>query len=229
MTSTLTVSSGALATLLRDVRRAASKDDMLPMIAGVMLHTSTDGDDKPVLAATATDRFTMLHGHIPAPDQLPTRVWLSNDQVTQVLGVMRSYITRKRATSSETEIILDGDRVTFRQVALDGLADISVSFTHDVGDFPKVEKILRDALAADASPDMWHCDGAKLAMFAQIASARREYLRIRSGGKAKPVVVQMGTDLLGLLMPVRADSERIPSLDVPVYGLPVLQPVEAAA
>lgn len=229
MTNTLTVRSGALAVLLRDVRRAAAGRDDSPALAGVLLHTATDDEGRNLLAATASDRFCALHGHIPAPGQLPAPVWLTTDQVAQVLSVMGPYTTRKRATSSETEIAVVDGQVTFRQVALDGLADISVSFAHDTGTFPDVAKILRTAMEAEPSSDTWHVNGAKLGMFAQIASSRREYLRIRATGPRKPVVVQMGAGLVGLLMPVRADSERTPHLDVPVYGLPVLEPASAAA
>jgi hypothetical protein len=228
---TLVVSSADLASLLRDVKRAASADDTLPVIAGVMLYVAQK-DGAPVLTASATDRFSALYGHIRAAVTLPGRLWLTNRQVAQVITSVRPFTSRKRAAVSQVEIRIVDGMVTFRQLALDDLADVAVTFkASERRNFPDLSNLIEKARAREGSGDPCHIDGRRLAVLAQIAADRRENLRIRMTGHASPVIAQVGVDLVGILMPARVGSESETALDVPVFPLPVLDEMgqEAAA
>lgn len=219
MTEPTIVPTAALLTLLRDVHRCASDDTTLAMIAGVLLHTSTDErTGKQVLAASATDRFMLMHGAVPASGAPLGRVFLSNEQVRQLTSMLRPYTTRKRTALAETAISIEGDRVSIRQVSLDGLGELATTFAHNEGrTFPRIAKLLQDALDDEPPAEATHVDGGRLAMFARVASVRREPMRLRGGG-TKPVTVQIGAELIGLLMPIRSDG----SPAVGVHAAPAL-------
>lgn len=230
MSATVTAQTVGFSALLRDVRRAATTDDGLPMIAGLMLHTAVDKADRTVLVATATDRFCAIQAHVHVEGSLPERVFVPNTQISQVLAVVRPFAGRKSAVPSEVSVDVADGRVTVRQAALDGLGDVAVSFAHDTrGDFPKVGKIFDDALSRDPHPAPYHVDPKRFVVLAQLAATRRVPLSVWSSGANRPVIAQIGDDLIGLLMPTRVGSGAERPLDVAVYPIPDLQPAAAAA
>lgn len=231
--TTFSLPSAALFDLLRDVREAASSADIVPMICGVMIHTATAANGKTVLVATATDRFMLLHGHVAIEyGELPGRVWLNNGQVAQLLAMLRPYTTRKRGAVSSTIVTVKDGGVRFEQVTLEGddLGAIGVTFPLAEGDFPQFEKLIDGARNAEPSTDAVAIKGDLLIRIARIAARRGEPMRMRSRGVSKATIVEIGSDLLALAMPVRLD-DRTRTLDIPVYPAPTMgdAPVERAA
>lgn len=224
--TTLSVNSSALAILLRDVRQASGQDSGLPMLSGVQLWTASAPDGTPVLVASATDRYCLLQGHVSGVvGSLPGPVWLRNGQVSQLMSILRSFTSRRRASDGQTEITVDDDRVSVRQALLGDDVNVALSFAHDVGaDFPDIMKLIRPAMDAGPADNAFHIDPRHLVKLARIAAARGFPMRVRASGSAKPVVVQIGTNLVALAMPIRPSAEA----DVPVFAAPVLAEAVAA-
>jgi hypothetical protein len=225
----ITVPSVHLLALLRDVQVAASTEDVLPFINGVMLHSATGerGDDR--LVATATDRFCALHGSVQVSGQLSAPVYLRVAQIAQIAATLRPYTSRKRTGLAETSISVADGKVKIGQVSLDGLADVSVTFAHDAGStFPTVPRIFTEAMGREASLAPFHVDGNRLVKFARIGAARGLSMRLQSTGENKPVLVTFDSELVGLLMPIRVGEEKSRPLVVPVYPVPVLDEAVAA-
>lgn len=155
--------------------------------------------------------------------QAASAVFLRNAQLTQIASTLRPYTSRKRTGMAETAIEVDGGKVTFRQVSLDSLADVSISFTFDPDhDFPKIALIFSGCMSRDPSPEPYHVDASRLVKFARIGAVRGgPVMRVQSTGANKPVLVTFDPDLVGLLMPVRVGDEAARPL-VPVYPVPVL-------
>ena len=225
--TTLSVSSTDLAALLRDVKQAASTDEHLPMMAGVLLHTARTEDGDTVLVATATDRYCLLQGHARVESgELPGPVWVRHGQLSQLAAVLRPFTSRRRAGTAQTEGSVADGKVTVRQAVLDDLANVSVSFEHDPGEgFPDVLKVLSAALEAGPADQSFSVEGSRLALVARIATQRGVTMRVRSSGANRSVVVQIGGNLVGLVMPVRVSNTD--SRPVPVFTVEV--PAEAVA
>lgn len=221
----LTVPTCDLLALLRDVSAAASRDDHTPWVCGVLLHTAADDHGDTVLVASATDRYIALHGTTPVAGALPAPLWLANDQVAQILATIRPYSSRKRTLLAETAIAVQDGRVTFRQLALDNLAEMAVTVTHNTAAkaFPDIARVISEAAGRDDTTCDFHVDGARIGRFARIAAARGISLHIRATGPNKPVIVQTGRDLVGIAMPIRVGSEKAEPMPVAVYPLPVLE------
>lgn len=222
-TTTIVCGSAELHSLLTAVRTAAGAEETLPMIAGVLLHTARDERRGDVLVATATDRYRALQGSASTSGQIPARVWLTRQQVTQVLAITRPYTTRRRAAESQVEITVTDDTVTVRQLALDGLADIAVTFPADAEhDFPDVGKIITDNLAKPRSDQPFAVVGKYLADMGRLVRLG-EPMQVHSTGADKPLVVHIGDRLVALLMPVRLSDERAAQV-APVFSLPTVKP-----
>jgi hypothetical protein len=226
--TTLSVNSSALAALLRDVRQGASKDSGLPMLAGVLLHTARAENGGTVLAATATDRYVLLHGHVAdVTGDLPSQLWLTNSQVSQVMAMLRPYTTRRNAIGQRTEITVEDGKVGFAQAQLDSdLGSISLTFALNAGVFPDFPKLIAKARDAEPSPDLFAINGENLVKIARIAAQRGEFMRMRSSGRTQPVLVEIGREFIALAMPVRLGDRE--ALDIPVYPVPVLDEAVAA-
>jgi hypothetical protein len=224
----LTINTGALAHLLETVWTAASKDDTLPVITGVLLYTSRE-HGKPVLVGCATDRFVLMQGHVDtAAGYLPGRLWLTNSQISQVLSVVRPYRARKLAGQGQVEITVDGRECTVRQLSLGHLGAIEVKFTLDDVQPPDMAKMLRQARERDTAPVQFAVDGRKLARLARLTAAAQDGggMRLRCTGPLTPVEISLGRQFVALLMPIREGDEQ--ALPVPLYGVPVLDSKVAA-
>lgn len=104
----ITVDAGQCLSLLTNVARAAFTDNYLPMLNGVLLHGDVH-DGKPVLVATATDRFIMVQASVDATgDPLP-EVLVPLAEVKRVAVVLRSL--PKATTLLEVSAPRDGSAV----------------------------------------------------------------------------------------------------------------------
>lgn len=225
----ITVPTSELLALIRDVKQAASVDPTLPMLDGVMLNTSHDEKRGHRLVATATDRYCILQGTAGASGSLAQRLFLTNQQLAQVSASLRPYGSAKRVGVAQTSITIADGKVTIEQLSLDQLGAVSVSFKHNaMENFPDLGKILRDNIEREPSTDMYHVDGARMATFARIAASLRAPMSVRSTGAAHPVIIQIGRDLLGMLMPMRTGAEATAPIDIPEYVAPVMDESAAA-
>lgn len=213
MADNLTVPTCDLLALLRDTSAFASRQHYVPGLAGVLLHTATDDRGDTLLVGSATDRFCATQITTGATGALPAPVFLTLDQTRQIITAMRPYSSRKRTALAETAITVGEGRVTIRQLALDRLADMSVTVPHEPASntFPDIARLIREASDREGTGDPFHLDGAQLARFARIAGLRGGAMKIRTTGTNRPVVVQIG----------RAnDAELVP---VVAYPAPVLE------
>lgn len=88
-TPPITVDAGQCLSLLTNVARAADTQDWMPMINAVLLHGDVH-DGKPVLVATATDRFIMVQASVDATGEPLPEVLVPLAEVKRVAVVLRS-------------------------------------------------------------------------------------------------------------------------------------------
>ena len=214
--------------LLADVSQAASRDEHLSMLAGVMLHTDTH-KGQTVLVATATDRFTLIQGHAPVaagpPDQ---RLWLTGRQVSQLRGILRPFTTRRVAASSQLAIELVGDMVHFRQLALEGFAGVALSLPIEPGEFPNVIKIAQPSEPYVPSDQPVTIDPRYLRRMAALCRSG-ENVTVQFHGPAKPAWITIGDNagsrLWAIVMPIRQESISA----APVFDPSPVKPAEELA
>ncbi|MBN9791255.1 hypothetical protein DMP17_21985 [Pseudonocardia sp. TMWB2A] len=231
----ITVDTPVLVRLLVDVREAASKDRSLPFLAGVALIVA-ERDDRHVLVATATDRFMALQGSVPvvADGQLGQRLFLSHQQLAQLLAALRPHTARSLNSVAQTTITVEDGQVTFSQASLGDLASVSVQFAHNAADgFPDIGKVMAQCLIKDVAAEPVFVAASKLVVFARIAARRGVSLSFRSTGTKQAVVLGIG-NLVGILMPREpgTDETVLPD-DMTIYPtvsvLEAEQPVGAAS
>jgi len=175
--------------LLVDTQRMAGKDTSLPMLAGVVLH-STAHDDATRLHATATNRFILGQSWASATGHLPV-CFLDHDAIRLVVSVLRMAGPAQPATLHLTEGELD--------LTVAGVAHIMVPTSPYR--FPSIRKILdslqeETGMEAVLAPDL-------VAQLVQVARARRQRMVFTFGQPGKPSTIDIGPGFRALLMPVR--------------------------
>lgn len=223
-TGTITISTGELHQLLRNVRHGAGKDGTLPMLVGVLLHTDRHPRLGDVLVATATNRYVLVQGYAPVSGVLPGRVFLTSDQVKQVLRVTRPY--RKAYTTAMTRLAVSDAQVLVTQPAapeLD-LGDSALALTTTqvglAGNFPGIGKIIEKPMETGPVAEAVSVAPQMLSLLARLADSisgsMGAAVRLTMTGVGQPVLAQIGDRLSALVMPVQQSDDRPPVfLDVP--------------
>lgn len=200
MTS-IELSASELRDLVSPVLPLASSDATLPVLNSVLLQVRGD-----YITATATDRYRLGIQRFKF-DEPPA-------EFTALVSVrdLRHMLTifKPNKAIDMRLLLTTGDasgKPTITIEATAGLLTFSEArFTyHQVdAEYPKIRKILRDALAAEPGEDgnTMSVNPHFLADF-KAAAPRNVPLRIRSIGPSKPIVVMAGDDFIGMLMCVK--------------------------
>ena len=209
---TITLKGSELRDLVTPVLSMTAAAD-LPVLATVLLETHGDQ-----LLATATDRFRL------GISRLTSTLKDEEDQPVKQSADFRALVPigdLKRLLTLFKPKRYDDPTLTLRVIAgltgamwleveqagaFDGLAAVSLRFALVDGDYPKIRKILADAIKYDGEPaTSLPVNGAFLAAFKDVV--RLGYsVTLRPTAPTKPIVVTCGEHFVGALMPRRSDE-----------------------
>jgi hypothetical protein len=202
------------------VHTAASEPDE-GSIHGVLLHTargyaSAEPGKSGLLVGTSTDTTVVGHTWTLAAGAIRPTLWPLGE-VRAVIGVLRQMSRNDKEHC--VDIRADGDQVTVEEA--ETLLGAGASYTFDAGDasvFPPVWRVLTDApIRPSVVPDE---DGhevpaglrtvvteSMLAPFAAIAKARSEPIEIYRYHQRLPVLLAIGSNYRGALMPLKQPDD----------------------
>lgn len=211
--------TGQLLAVLADLVQTVDRDPDAGALGGVLLHTSRGhfGDEPgqvDLLAGASTDRRVAGHTYTWCTGQLPAPSLWSLRDVRSVLAVFKAARGRDKDDVHAVEIHASAGQVEIREDP--NLIDEGVSLRFAEGtlsEFPArviyrilhetpPSTMLRDGVFVDAEPrtDLTH---AALAPFLKVAKRRGELLQLYRNHQHAPVLVQIGDDYRGVLIPVR--------------------------
>ena len=195
MTDTLTGTVADAADLynaLKTVMVFAGNDDTVPVLTAVRL----ESDPLTGLTLTATDRYTA--GRVTLfYAGAPIDVLIGRREITAALPILKGMISGKGQNVASVAIEVGGGMVRF--VGLDG-SSVTV-FTME-GEHPKVTHLFPTEDKPSLNTPV-ALDPAYLARFAKVTRAAREPMRLWFHGARSPVLVKIGENFVGLIMPVR--------------------------
>jgi hypothetical protein len=224
---TFTLTTTQLHALLAPVLPFADKGDTLPILAGVRVHSSGE-----YLYATATDRYRLGVQRVKVTPPDEDTVGVPADLVfvlegSAVRGLLAMHKTVRGGGDPALTFTVREDRVTVTGAGSFGFMDSSTSWRTVDGTYPKLASILTAAVErANAKPEehgppVGACfNPTYLADFQHVTPRHsREPLRLWIGSATSAMLVRVGQDFIGALMPVRyadgngAASNGAPELD----------------
>lgn len=194
-----TLNAADLHRALSDAKPFMSKDATVPAICAMRIEC-----DNGNLVAVATDRFTLGASRVNYSGEVFT-VTLTATNVDNLLRIAKTARRDADARTVEIEVpswFRDGEANTIRFTFSTGE---SVTMQRADSEFPKWRQIISSDViaAADPQPALVCYSAALLAKFAKVTGS--EHMRVYSRG-AKPTVVTIGTDFVGLIMPTRSSE-----------------------
>jgi hypothetical protein len=228
---TATMNARGLYHLLADTLVTVGDDDELPILAGVLLHTSPHNGGT-VLVGTSTDRFTLGQAHLQATGELP-EVLVPTEAVRKAVAVLD-------LASADVLAELDVDHGRLR-ITLPGMhIDLDPwDRNGKTPDYPKFATYPKFAQLFDTSPPEGDqhvvVDSGRLAQFVPIAERRGtgpNCMRIETFGPSRAVHLHIGDAYRALLMPVRLNvdcSPRVPLFTPPTHKADTQATPEMAA
>ncbi|OBK04670.1 hypothetical protein A5746_10240 [Mycolicibacterium conceptionense] len=204
---TVQLMTNELTRILKDAQIFASTNTTLPIINAVHLE-ARNGE----LIAVATDRFVLGVSKAPLDEAgesfevaLPLRQVKS---IVQLAGACKQAF-------SQTALKVEDKKLS---VAFSSGETLVLPVELESGPHRGWMQLL--SAAADESPSkVMAVNPQLLAKFARVGGASTR-LRLGFFGPSKPIRVSIGDDFVGLIMPVRIDSEEAPEWAAPDWAKP---------
>ena len=189
--------------VLSDVRACASKEKHLPSIGVIRLEATEAG-----LIAAATDRFVLGVSRCDYQGEA-FALSLSGASADSLIRFAKTAARDKSHRTAELELIDGGKKlgVTFSS------GEALILETEDY-EFPRYKALIpaADKLGAEVEPTVG-LNAENLAKFAKVAGSHQ--MKLTNMGANKPQIVSIGSDFIGLVMPVRlaafAESPLVPA------------------
>lgn len=204
--SKITLKSVDLHRVLSDALLFAESSGTIPAIGGVRLETTSAGDGVNLLAV-ATDRFTLGVSRADASgDMLADGLTIAGDDVKNVIRIAK---TIKRDESWREVTVDTGDADNVRTVTFTFTSGEAITVHVVDAAFPAYRQLFPTFDAAQALPAGAGIGvtSVYLAKFGKLAASHGRTMSIhpylKAGGGIGPVVVTVGDDFHGLIMPVR--------------------------
>lgn len=198
-TPPITVDAGQCLSLLTNVARAAGTDDFIPSINGVLLHGAVH-DGKPVLVATATDRFILIQASVDATGEPLPEVFVSLPEVKRVAAVLKAL----PRDSKLLEVAAPGGGVASFSARGASVEVEPSPAAKDWGGFPDLAKLFEvPELAEGVEANKVALNGVYLTKLTAMAKALGEHMRVETHGPSRVVHVLVGERYRALIMPVR--------------------------
>lgn len=189
-----TIKAADLHRALTDVKPFMSKDQTVPMLCCVRIE-SANGN----LVAVATDRFTLgaSRADYTGEDFAAT---LSASSIDNLMRIAKT--ARRDADWRTVDIEVTGKELRFRFTSGESLTVLC-----EDSDFPRWRQLISvDRIDhTDQQAAMVGYNADYMARFSKVAGSTN--MRLFSRGTAKPAVVSIGRDFVGLIMPVRCEDD----------------------
>lgn len=233
----ITLTATQLRDLVTPVIPHASKDQTLPVLTALRIRSAGK-----YVTAIATDRYRIGFQRIE-PTQAPAAGFDAAVPVPVLKRVMAMFrptrwhnpvlelaVDAERLRVSLTDTMTDQQQ-TSGTGDVDGLAGASLTFTLRTDfPYPNIDRLIREAL--EGVPD----EAAMAAVFNpefladfRLGQPRHEPMRITAtGGPARPWLIRIGDDFIGLLVPVRFTSDQGAPGDTTSW-LPLLEAAPSVA
>lgn len=239
----VTATTKELVGLLQALVHTAADDPEMGSVAGILLHTargyaSLEPGQSTLLVGTSTDTTVVGHTWVLASGQVPPMLWPIGE-VSAALGVLRQM--SRGEPDHQVEITVEGDKVTLH--AGEDLFGPGASYTFDLGDagkFPaSLWRLISDVHLRPAVVDhetkktvpagvRTRIPPSRLAPFLAVAKARKEPVELFRYHPRLPVLVAIGDNYRGALIPERADDDLLapdaPGMEVYPAVLPKPKP-----
>ena len=192
-----TILAADLHRILTDVRPFASTDKLLPQLMQVRIETAGGN-----MVAVTTDRFTLGASRADyCGEELAANISLSN--IDNLIRIAKT--SKKDAGWRSVEVRIHGGHPNSIEFIFSTGETLTVQAEQT--DFPRWQQLLPadNIHAGDQTDAAMAYNGARLAKFAKVAGS--DEMRLVSRGRAKPALVCIGTDFVGVIMPVRAEGE----------------------
>lgn len=204
----VTLTDAELRVLLAPVVPFASNDDRLPVLTAVSLNVRGG-----YLVAAATDRFRMAMQRVRLAAGVPDGFAALVD-IAFVKKLLAAFKPVRGRDPLEVTLTVEDDTIWATAGGGFGfdLADIRIGSRLILGQFPTVETLVTRDLAEQPTADVFGLNPSFLAAFKTAADVHGEpVIVVRPGvGAGKPVMVQVGDDFLGLLMPRKSRDVGAP-------------------
>jgi hypothetical protein len=195
------ITAGEFASLVRPLIPLAGTDRMLPLLNTIHFESA----DK-YLVGMATDRFRLGINRV-APAAVPAGLSFSLGLAT--IRAILSVFKATRFADPSLQMTVEQDRVRLVQTGGLDFMDASVTYPLVDGEFPRLRKVIADAIEAEptAIPAGVGYNAGYMADFRH-AVDRSTPLVLRAPSDASPTVVMAGDDFIGAIMPVRHPAEQ---------------------
>jgi hypothetical protein len=217
---TATMNARGLYHLLADTLLTVSDDACLPILGGVLLHTSPHNGGT-LLVGTSTDRFTLGQAHLQATGELP-EVLVPTAAVRKAVAVLdladAADLAELDVDNGRLRITLPGMRIDLDPWDRNGKKP----------DYPKFAHLF------DTSPPVGDqhvvVNSERLALLMPIAEHRATWpgaMRIETYGPSRAVHLHIGDDYRALLMPLQVEdgyAARVPLFAPPTHQTPTNTP-----
>ena len=203
----ITLTASQLRDLLAPVMPHASKDDTVGILVAVRIRTAGK-----YVTAIATDRYRIAFQRValdPAPEPgfdalVAVRVL---KRILTIFKPGRMHDPALTLTVTDTRLTVTAADTIEQAQGLDdgGLIGASMTFQLVDGDYPKIDRLVRDALNGKPEDTAMapSFNPAFLADF-RIGQPRNTPMRIEPTGPVnKPWLIHIGEDFIGLLVPIR--------------------------
>ena len=193
----LNISVKQLKALVSPVLPLAGRDAGLPVLTAIRVESHGQ-----YLTASATDRYRLGIKRLRADDgEWPE--WSATIPTSTLRSILAAFKPSRRDADPElTLTIVSPDEL--RVVASGALLDMfgaEITYPLETAEFPKLHKLIRDALAAD--PAATAATGFNWPFLTDFnaAATGTAALMMRISAGTKPVVITDGEDFIGAVMP----------------------------
>lgn len=204
----ITVKAADLHRLLIEGLICTGNDDTLPMLNGVKLETTDDGQ----LLAIGTDRFRLGISRIPHGGTDKVDDLLDGKQAKALAAILKP-VRARNAPDYTVDLEFVGGRGTYARkmkwARSDGMSGVVDILDHQ---FPKWRHLVDSAKGVrpietgDTQHDAYrfYCNAKYLAEFAKAQRSAYDNVAVEPvAGHNRPIIFRVGAHFLGLLMPVR--------------------------
>lgn len=194
----ITIPASTLAELVNPILPlVANGRQLLPILSCVLIR-SKDG----YLTATGTDRYRM------GVQRAKVEGVKDGLRVAIHRSVLKQILTTFKATrSSNPDLVLEFTSASVK-VSTEGFGEIldaAITYPLERAEYPRVDSIITNALAAKPTAETAALNPSLLAAF-QHAQTQGEPMIVTITGKNSPVAIRIGDDFVGALMVMRGEA-----------------------
>jgi DNA polymerase III sliding clamp (beta) subunit (PCNA family) len=212
----LTIGARSLRSLVDPVLPCAAADDMLPVLCTVRIESRGQ-----YLVAIATDRYRLAMKRLAAPSGEAWPEWSATVPVSTIKSILATFKPSARDADPMLTLIIGEDGGTVRVLGEGGLLDFAeaaIAYPLLRGDYPKTQKLFREAISDEVGSSHVALNPA---LIAGVLPKGVPAACVKVSSPVKPILITDGEDFISILMPRRLSGGKFakdavdpfPSLD----------------